>query len=82
MRRTCSKAKAAISAADAKQTKAASLYHIVVQDKYAKDFWLHLEMNGSAKLKDLDSYLRAMWLECCRHLSEFSVSTLMTHLLA
>ena len=31
-----------------------------------------MEMNGSAMLKCLDSYLRAIWLECCGHLSEFS----------
>ena len=30
-------------------------------------------MKGSAKLADLDSYLRAIWLECCGHLSQFSV---------
>ena len=30
-------------------------------------------MRGSATLKDLDSYLRAIWLECCGHLSRFSL---------
>jgi hypothetical protein len=30
-------------------------------------------MNGSATLADLDHYLRAIWLECCGHLSRFSV---------
>jgi hypothetical protein len=44
-----------------------------VQDAYSPDFWLHLEMNGGARLKDLDDYLRAIWLECCGHLSQFSV---------
>lgn len=29
-------------------------------------------MRGTAKLKDLDHYLRAIWLECCGHLSRFS----------
>jgi len=29
-------------------------------------------MRGSATLKDLDGYLRAIWLECCGHLSRFS----------
>jgi hypothetical protein len=28
-------------------------------------------MRGSAKLSDLDDYLRAIWLECCSHLSGF-----------
>ncbi len=49
------------------------LLHLRVQDAYSPDFWLHLEMRGSATLKDLDRYLRAIWLECCGHLSQFSV---------
>lgn len=50
-----------------------TLWHIRVQDAYAKDFWLDLEMRGSASLEKLDSYLRAIWLECCGHLSQFTV---------
>jgi hypothetical protein len=30
-------------------------------------------MDGKAALEKLDSYLRAIWLECCGHLSEFSI---------
>ena len=30
-------------------------------------------MTGSASLVKLDKYLRAIWLECCGHLSEFTV---------
>ena len=50
-----------------------TLWHFRVQDRYAKDFWLDLEMRGSATLEKLDAYLRAIWLECCGHLSEFTV---------
>ena len=49
------------------------LCHLQVQDAWAGDYWLHLEMKGSATLADLDDYLRAIWLECCGHLSRFSV---------
>ena len=49
------------------------LYHLQVRDAYLPDFWLHLEMIGSATLADLDRYLRAIWLECCGHLSRFSI---------
>ena len=49
-----------------------NLFHLLVQDAYDNDFWLHLEMSGNAKLKELDKYLRAIWLECCDHLSQFS----------
>jgi hypothetical protein len=34
---------------------------------------MHLEMNGRAQLSALDDYLRAIWLECCGHLSHFSI---------
>jgi len=50
-----------------------TLYHLRVQSIDSDQFWLDLEMRGSATLKDLDSYLRAIWLECCGHLSKFSI---------
>jgi len=49
------------------------LYHLRMYDAYDSDFWLDVEVRGSAKLKDIDSYLRAIWLECCGHLSQFSI---------
>jgi len=30
-------------------------------------------MRGSATLTKLDDYLRAIWLECCGHLSKFTI---------
>jgi hypothetical protein len=41
-----------------------------------KPYWLHIEMPARAKLADLDSFLRGIWLECCGHLSEFTVNGL------
>ena len=49
-----------------------TLFHLRVQDAYDGSFWLDLEMSGGASLKTLDTYLRAIWLECCGHLSEFT----------
>lgn len=73
--KTCPQRQEAIKAADsnAKTSQKQRLYHLQVQDAWLPDFWLHLEMNGNATLKDLDHYLRAIWLECCGHLSQFSV---------
>ncbi len=70
---TCEKRQEAINKANKKSGKAQELYHLRVQDAWQGDFWLHLEMNGTAKLKDLDNYLRAIWLECCGHMSQFSL---------
>jgi len=36
-------------------------------------YWLFIEVNGAATLKDLDKFLRKIWLECCGHLSRFIV---------
>lgn len=69
----CDKRIQAIQTADAEKGSEETLLHIRVQDAYAKDFWLDLEMRGSASLEKLDAYLRAVWLECCGHLSKFTV---------
>jgi len=69
----CKERKAAIAAADQGPGRRETLYHLLVRDAWSGSYWLHLEMNGSAILDDLDDYLRAIWLECCGHLSRFSV---------
>jgi hypothetical protein len=70
--RSCAARKAAVAAADAGPGEAETMLHLQVQDAHGGPFWLHLEMRGTAPLKKLDEYLRAIWLECCGHLSEFS----------
>jgi hypothetical protein len=62
----------AIAEADDKRGATDSIYHFQVRDAWGGDYWLNLEMPGSAKLKDLDGYLRAIWLECCGHMSSFA----------
>jgi hypothetical protein len=49
------------------------LFHMVVQGRYAPQYWMHLEVVVDAKLKALDSFLRDIWLECCGHLSAFTI---------
>ena len=71
---TCPKRLEQIAAPPSKPGTVQPLYHLFVRDRYSNQFWLHLEMNGSAKLKDLDRYLRAIWLECCGHMSKFTVN--------
>jgi len=71
--KACPQRQEAISEANQGSGKEQILYHLQVQDAWWGDFWLHLEMKGSATLADLDHYLRAIWLECCGHLGQFSV---------
>jgi hypothetical protein len=72
--KTCSKRQEAIQTRN--QNKIADrsgvLYHLQIRNAHLSDFWLHLEINGSAALGDLDAYLRTIWLECCGHLSQFT----------
>lgn len=68
----CDARMAAIRAADARPGERETLLHLLVQDEPTGDYWLHLEMRANAPLKKLDEYLRAIWLECCGHLSQFS----------
>ncbi|MBS1251503.1 MAG: hypothetical protein MAG451_00536 [Anaerolineales bacterium] len=71
--RACSEREEAITAAEQQSNATETLYHLRAQDNYIPDFWLDLEMRSSATLKELDRYLRAIWLECCGHLSQFSI---------
>ncbi|MCI0576107.1 MAG: plasmid pRiA4b ORF-3 family protein [Chloroflexi bacterium] len=70
---TCAGRQAAVEAADQKPGKEQTMYHLQVQDAWGGTYWLHLEMQGTATLEELDHYLRAIWLECCGHLSSFSI---------
>jgi hypothetical protein len=69
----CAQRQEAITKVEGKQSEAEALYHLRIQAAGQNQFWLDLEMRGSATLKDLDGYLRAIWLECCGHLSRFSL---------
>ena len=37
----------------------------------AGPFWLHLAARSDLRLRELDEFLRAIWLECCGHMSSF-----------
>ncbi len=49
------------------------LFHLQVEGDIEPAYWLHLEIPASATLEKLDDYLRAIWLECCGHLSAFEI---------
>lgn len=40
----------------------------------ASPFWMYFEANASSTLEDVDSFLRGIWLECCGHLSMFTIN--------
>ena len=70
---TCPKHQTIIQQAETKKGKKETLFHLRAQSAHNKEFWIDMEMRGSSTLQDLDDYLRGIWLECCGHLSQFSV---------
>lgn len=49
-------------------------FHIVVEGRDAKVYWMHLAVPVTARLSDLDRFLRDVWLECCGHMSAFEIN--------
>jgi len=46
-------------------------FHLVVD---ADIYWLYLFAPASASLRGLDTFLRGIWLECCGHMSAFTIN--------
>src|SRR5665213_826708 len=44
-----------------------------IDDRYDPRYWVYVEVRADATLRHLDAFLRKIWLECCGHLSAFSV---------
>jgi hypothetical protein len=51
------------------------LFHLVVEGADRPDYWMHLEAPASTTRGRLDALLRETWLECCHHLSAFTIGT-------
>jgi hypothetical protein len=49
------------------------LIRLRVDDRYDPRYWIYVEVRADATLRHLDAFLRQLWLECCGHLSAFSV---------
>lgn len=65
---SCDKRKTIV---EAKQGTRDRYYHLTVQG--SPEYWMHLKVLQAAELDDLDTFLRAVWVECCSHLSAFTI---------
>ena len=65
---SCEKRKAFV---EAKRGARESYYHVTVEG--SPDYWMHLKVLQEADLDELDQFLRAAWVECCGHLSAFTI---------
>lgn len=48
-------------------------FYLRVEGRGAPMYWLDVEVPAKATFRDLDQFLRGIWLECCGHLSAFAV---------
>lgn len=55
------------------RTTGVPAFHLSV-DGGGEIHWMHLILPASATLRDLDLFLRYTWLECCGHLSAFTIN--------
>jgi hypothetical protein len=62
------------AAHDVGQSRATDLLTFRITAVGAPEYWLDIEADAEAALSKLDTFLRETWLECCGHLSMFSVS--------
>jgi len=58
---------------DGKNGRKRQAFHILVEGAYRPEYWMHLAVDTRATLEDLDFFLRDIWLECCGHLSAFTI---------
>jgi hypothetical protein len=61
------------AAAAPPRAKPQTTFHLLVEGAGRPMYWLHLDLPASATLTTLDGFLRDVWVECCGHLSAFSI---------
>ena len=72
--KSCKQRKEVLEAASEKRkSKKTKIFHIVVEGRYLPQYWMHLEVPANATLGDLDDFLREIWVECCGHMSAFTI---------
>ena len=53
--------------------KKCGYFELAIYSGYSRDYWLFVEVKETALLKDMDCFLRDIWVECCGHLSAFTI---------
>jgi len=49
---------------------------VLLLEARALPFFIYFEIDGSSTLRDIDEFLRSLWLECCGHLSAFTINNI------
>jgi hypothetical protein len=58
---------------DNKSNKKQKTFVLSVDGDWRPEYWMYLEVPASDTLEKLDQFLRDTWLECCGHLSAFTI---------
>ena len=69
----CEQRKVTMQQVGGRGARKRQMLHLVVEGQYLLYYWMHLEAPADATLSDLDDFLRYTWLECCGHLSAFTI---------
>lgn len=49
-------------------------FQLIVEGTYLPDYWMQIAIPAKSSLRDLDGFLRRTWLECCGHMSAFTIN--------
>ena len=69
----CSRPKPSAASSAVSSHSTGKSFHLVVEGREARVYWMHLAAPVEAHLSKIDAFLRRAWLECCGHLSAFSI---------
>lgn len=50
------------------------LFTILVKGNFLHEYWMYFEVPANSLLKGVDVFLRDTWVECCGHLSAFTIN--------
>lgn len=70
---SCIERQALQTPSGSRESRKRKVFHIVAEGRYLPEYWMHIEVPTNGTLEDLDDFLRTTWLECCGHLSAFTV---------
>jgi len=57
----------------AKSKKLRPTFLVMAEGRYLPEYWLIGEISAAETLDTLDAFLRDIWLECCGHMSAFTI---------
>ena len=57
-----------------KQALTKKAFLILAEGSFLHEYWIYFEVPANAYLKRIDEFLRDTWVECCGHLSAFTIN--------